>query len=80
MPIDFNFFWVKCIEFYMYKFILLNVRFTEIDHVKTNLVHKIHRIPNFGTLKLQEFQNLLSSDDYAKCKKNTHWLHGIVLL
>jgi hypothetical protein len=29
----------------------------------------IHRIRSFKTLKLQEFKNLLSPDDYAKCEK-----------
>jgi hypothetical protein len=57
------------IEFYIYKFILGSDRSTENDHVKTNLVHKIHRIRSFGSLKLQEFKNLLSPEDYAKCEK-----------
>ena len=38
--------------------------------MKTNLVHKIHRIRSFGTLKLQEFKNLFVRwKDYAKREK-----------
>ena len=37
--------------------------------MKTSLVHKIHRIRSFGTLKLQEFNFFLSHDDYTKCEK-----------
>ena len=37
--------------------------------MKTNLVHKIHHIRSFRTLKLPEVKNHLSPDDYAKCEK-----------
>ena len=37
--------------------------------MKTNLPHKIHRIRNIGILKLDEFKELISSEDYANCLK-----------
>ena len=42
---------------------------TENDHVKTNLSHKLHRIRNIDILKLDEFKDLISSEDYANCVK-----------
>lgn len=39
------------------------------NHVKTNLIHKIHHIRSFKTLKLHEFKTLLTHDDYARCEK-----------
>lgn len=44
--------------------------------MKTNLPHKIHRIRNIGILKLDEFKELISSEDYANClkkKSRTTW-------
>ena len=48
----------------------MNNRFTENGHVKTNLVHKIHRIHDFGTLSYKNSNIFLSPNDYAKYKKN----------
>ena len=54
----------------------VHFRSTEHDHVKTSLPHKIHRIRNIGILKLVEFKDLISSEDYANClkkKSRTTW-------
>ena len=47
----------------------MHIRSTENDHVKTSLPHKLHRIRNIGILKLDEFKDLISSEDYANCVK-----------
>jgi hypothetical protein len=39
----------------------------ESDHVKTNLVHKLHRVQSFG-IRLEEFKDL-TPDQYSKCLK-----------
>ena len=54
----------------------MHSRFTEHDHVKTNLPHKIHRIRNISILKLVKFKELISSENYANClkkKSRTMW-------
>ena len=47
-------------------------RSTENDHVKSNLPAKLYRIRSFGVMKLEEFKDLLSPDEYDACKKNKH--------
>ena len=54
----------------------MHTRSTENDHVKTSLPHKLHRIRNIGILKLDEFKDLISAEDYANCvkkKSRTTW-------
>ena len=65
---------------YIYKFILWSGISIENDHMKTNLVHKIHRIRSFGSLKLQKFRIFLSMRIMLSVRKNAHWLYGILLL
>lgn len=44
-------------------------RSTELDHVKTNFVHKLHRIQHFGALPLSSFKGLISEEDLKSCEK-----------
>lgn len=37
--------------------------------MKTNLVHKLHRIQHFGILPLAEFKAILSKEDFRSCEK-----------
>ena len=45
----------------------------ESDLVKTNLVYKLHRVKSFEIMKLEEFKDLLTPDQYfkylKKCKR-----------
>jgi hypothetical protein len=50
--------------------LLANCRATENSHVKTNLVHILHRIQSTGTQPLESFKDFLSPDDYQKCVVN----------
>ncbi len=50
---------------------MISLRSTESDHVKTNLVHKLHRVQSFGIRKLEEFKDLLTPDQYSKCLKKS---------
>ena len=43
-------------------------RFTEQDHVKDNLLAKLLRICTFGKMKLEDFKDLISVDDYKMCQ------------
>ena len=45
-------------------------RSTENDHVKNNLPAKLYRIRSFGVMKLEEFKDLLSPEEFNVCKKN----------
>ncbi len=45
-------------------------RSTENDHVKSNLPAKLFRIRSFGVMKLEEFKDLLSPEEYQICLKN----------
>ena len=45
-------------------------RSTENDHVKSNLPAKLFRIRSFGMMKLEEFKDLLSPEEYDACLKN----------
>ena len=45
-------------------------RSTENDHVKNNLPAKLYRIRSFGVMKLEEFKDLLSPEEFDVCKKN----------
>lgn len=40
---------------------------TKLDHVKTNLVHKLHW--NFIILPLQDFKKIILEDEYTSCEK-----------
>ena len=56
-------------QFYIhFKFLLIIIflRSTESDHVKTNLIHKIHWVWRCGITKLKEFKDLLTLDQYSK--------------
>ena len=50
-------------------FFVTLLRSMKSDHVKTNLVHKFHRVQSFGIMKLEEFKDLLTPDQYTKCLK-----------
>ena len=48
--------------------ITLFFRSTEHDHVKDNLPAKLLRIRTFGKMKLEDFSDLISVDDYKMCE------------
>jgi len=58
-------------------FLLIACRSTEHDHVKDNLPAKLLRIRTFGKMKLEEFKDLISPQDYKTCEakmlKNPTW-------
>jgi hypothetical protein len=43
---------------------------TENSHVKTNMVHTLHRIKAIRTQPIESFKDLLSEDEYQKCLNN----------
>lgn len=43
-------------------------RLTEHSHVKTNMIHMLHRINSFGQLPLLDFKSLLTEDEYKRCE------------
>ena len=49
-------------------FLLIACRSTEHDHVKDNLPAKLLRIRTFGKMKLDEFKDLISPQDYKTCE------------
>ena len=42
----------------------------ENSHVKTNLVHTLHRIRKVGTLEYTQFKGLLTDDEFEAAKKH----------
>ena len=48
--------------------LLISCRSTEHDHVKDNLPAKLLRIRTFGKMKLEEFKDLISPQDYKTCE------------
>ena len=42
---------------------------TKSNRVKSNIVHKLHWIHSFGTLKLVDFKNVIAVHDYKKSAK-----------
>lgn len=50
--------------------ILVFFRSTENSHVKTNMVHTLHRIKATGMQPLESFKELLTPDEFAKCEIN----------
>ncbi len=53
-----------------YCLISLFFRSTENDHVKSNFPAKLFRIRSFGVMKLEEFKDLLTPEEYDACLKN----------
>jgi hypothetical protein len=45
-------------------------RHTENSHVKTNLVHTLHRVNKYGVLPLPSFKDLITRAEYKKCESN----------
>jgi hypothetical protein len=45
-------------------------RSTENSHVKTNMVHTLHRIKATGMQPLESFKEMLTKDEYRKCQTN----------
>lgn len=43
---------------------------TKSDHVKSNLVHKLHRIRAFGIFLVIDFGNLVYAYEYKRNEKN----------
>ena len=43
---------------------------TEHDYVRNNLPAKLYRIRSFGVMKLEEFKDLLSPEEFYDYKKN----------
>ena len=43
----------------------------EHSHVKTDLVHQVYRVQAIGSLRIENFKNLLTSDQYKKYIINT---------
>jgi hypothetical protein len=41
---------------------------TENSHVKSNLVHMLHRIQKVGQLPLSEFKDILTAEDMEQAK------------
>jgi hypothetical protein len=41
---------------------------TENSHVKSNLVHMLHRIQKVGQLLLSEFKDILTAEDMEQAK------------
>lgn len=50
-------------------------------YVKTNFVHKLHQVKSFGSMKLEEFWNLLTPEQctssISKC--NNGWWHSLTM-
>jgi hypothetical protein len=45
-------------------------RSTENSHVKTNMVHTLHQIKATGLQPLESFKDMLTPEEYNKCKSN----------
>lgn len=45
-------------------------RSTENSHVKTNMVHTLHRIKATGMQPLESFKEMLTKEEYRKCLTN----------
>ena len=43
----------------------------ECSYVKTNLVHQLYRMQAIGSLRIENFKNLLTPDQYKKCITKT---------
>jgi hypothetical protein len=43
---------------------------TENSHVKTNMVHTLHRIKATGMQPLESFKEMLTKEEYSKCQTN----------
>lgn len=50
---------------------IIHFRSTENAHVKTNLVHRLHRINTYGMLDLAEFKELLTKEEFKACENRT---------
>lgn len=42
---------------------------TKSDHVKINLGHKLQSVKTFGTVKVEDFWNILAEEYYIMCKE-----------
>jgi hypothetical protein len=47
-------------------------RSTKYSHVKTNLVHTLHRVKAVGSMLLESFKDLLPEEEFRKCTNNPH--------
>jgi hypothetical protein len=45
-------------------------RSIEHSHVKTNIVHRLHRVKAFGSQPLESFKDMLTANEYRKCEAN----------
>ena len=69
----FVFSFVKCFGFFLFVFYIFYWIcigcFSHIEHsyVKTKLVHKLYRVQAIGSLRIENFKNLLTPDQYKKC-------------
>jgi hypothetical protein len=47
-------------------------RSTKHSHVKTNMVHTLHRVKAVGSMPLESFKDLLTEEEFRKCASNPH--------
>ena len=55
--------------FCFYFYFVISVRSTKSDHVKTNVVYKLHRVSKFEFKILEEFKYFFTPNQYSKCLK-----------
>ena len=49
---------------------IFEFRHTEDSHVKTNIVHILLRVQNYGLMSIDQFNDILSPADFKKCRKS----------
>jgi hypothetical protein len=47
-------------------------RSTEHSHVKTNMVHTLHRVKAMGSMPLESSKDLFIEEEFRKCANNLH--------
>lgn len=57
------------IDLYINLYIFVAIRSTQNDHVKNSLTAKLQRIRYYGGLKLEDYKDLLTVEEYRTCLK-----------
>jgi hypothetical protein len=47
-------------------------RSTEYSHVKTNVVHTLHRVKAVGSQPLESFKDLFTEEEFRRCSQSPH--------
>jgi hypothetical protein len=58
----------------LYWYLSLNFfcRSNEHSHVKTNMVHTLHRVKGVGSLTLESLKDMLIEEEHRKCATSPH--------